>query len=365
MFKHTADMKKKLWLFAAPLMAAAMIGCKPTDGKKSVKENLVNPLVERLEAIPDTCFIFGHHDDPMYGIGWSFEEGRSDVKSVCGKYPGMMSFDLGGLELGNDKNLDGVPFDKMREEIIKQDQRGGFITLSWHLRNPKTEGDSWDVSDSTVVATILNDAQMKRKMESWLDNVANFLKSLKDKDGKDVNVIFRPWHEHTGSWFWWGQKLCTDDEYKALWKLTVDRLKEDGVKNVIYAYSPGTEPETVEQYLKRFPEGNIIKVVGVDCYQYGEGYAEKVDKGLSIVDSVAQQRHLIPALTETGFEGLNDATWWTQTLLPALSKHKLAYVVVWRNAWNKEGHFYAPYPGQISADDFKRFADNPRTIFAD
>ena len=42
----------------------------------------------------------------------------------------MMSFDLGGIELGNDRNLDSVSFDRMREEIVKQDARGGFITLS-------------------------------------------------------------------------------------------------------------------------------------------------------------------------------------------------------------------------------------------
>ena len=42
--------------------------------------------------------MFGHHDDPVYGIGWDGDENRSDVKSVCGDYPAMMSFDLGRME---------------------------------------------------------------------------------------------------------------------------------------------------------------------------------------------------------------------------------------------------------------------------
>lgn len=53
-----------------------------------------------------------------------------------------------------------------------------------------------------------------------------------------VPVLFRPWHEHTGSWFWWGEKLCTPEEYKALWHMTVDILRSDGVDNALYAYSP-------------------------------------------------------------------------------------------------------------------------------
>ena len=51
--------------------------------------------------------MLGHHDDTVYGIGWEGEEGRSDVKSVCGDYPAVISFDLGELELGNAANLDG------------------------------------------------------------------------------------------------------------------------------------------------------------------------------------------------------------------------------------------------------------------
>ena len=122
----------------------------------------------------------------------------------------------------------------MREEIVKQDARGGFITLSWHLRNPKTDGNSWDVSDTTVVNSILNDSALHEKFVGWLDKVAEFLNSVQREDGSKVEVIFRPWHEHTGSWFWWGQKLCTADEYKALWRLTADRLKEQGMATEMY-----------------------------------------------------------------------------------------------------------------------------------
>jgi len=61
----------------------------------------------------------------------------------------------------------------------------------------------------------------------------------------------------------------------------------------------------------------------------------------------------VPALTETGYEKLPDATWWTQQLLPELKKYPVAYVMVWRNG--RPDHYYALYPGQASAADFRQF----------
>lgn len=87
-------------------------------------------LINRLAQIQKQGIMIGHQDDPMYGCSWSWEEGRSDVKEVCGDYPAVMGFDLGDMELGKDKNLDGVPFDRMRKEIVKQHERGGIVTLS-------------------------------------------------------------------------------------------------------------------------------------------------------------------------------------------------------------------------------------------
>ena len=69
-------------------------------------------------------------------------------------------------------------------------------------------------------------------------------------------------------------------------------------------------------------------------------------------------------MTETGYEGLKDAQWWTQTLQPALADYPIAYVLVWRNARERITHFYTPYPGQESAEDFKSFYNDSITLFA-
>lgn len=162
-------------------------------------DNLRCTLYENLRAIPSKGILFGHHDDTVYGIGWEFEEGASDVQKVCGDYPGVISFDLGEIELGGEKSLDKVPFEKIRKEIIHQYERGGLSSLSWHVRNPKTGGDAWDVTDSTVVRSILPGGEHHTKFQAWLGRVNDFICSLKGSQGEPIPVLFRPWHEHTGS----------------------------------------------------------------------------------------------------------------------------------------------------------------------
>ena len=294
--------------------AAAMAG--QDAGAGAVNENVrtrtheAEAMLAALKALPEQgVFMFGHHDDPMYGIGWVGDADRSDVKSVCGDWPAVMSFDLGHLELGHDKNLDGVPFDRIRKESVAQYERGGMVSFSWHADNPLTGKDAWDVSDSTVVRSVLPGGKNHEKFIGWIDRVADFLNSIKTDDGVKMPVMFRPWHEHTGSWFWWGQALCTDSEYDALWQMTLDR-------------------------------------------------------SLRIMTAVSKAHGKPMAVTETGDESVPDAEWWTKTLMPVIGKYPISYVLVWRNAHDKPKHFYAPYPGHASAPDFVKFYNDRRTLFA-
>ena len=90
-----------------------------------------NPqLKERLEKLQQKGIMFGHQDSPVYGTTWKWDEGKSDVLLVAGDYPAVMGFDLGKIELDSKENLDGVPFDRMRKEILAQYERGGIVTLS-------------------------------------------------------------------------------------------------------------------------------------------------------------------------------------------------------------------------------------------
>lgn len=355
---------------AGVLLVTAFVSCnsagikqKEDNGFKRTAET--ENLLTSLKSIPEKGFMFGHHDDPLYGIGWEGDEGRSDVKSVCGDYPAVMSFDLGHIERGGDKNLDQIAFGKIRKEIIAQYNRGGMSTISWHLDNPVTGGSSWDVTDTTVVASVLRGGTNHDKFLSWVDRIAHFMHSLKTEEGVKIPIVFRPWHEHTGSWFWWGQQLCSAGEYKALWRLTYDRLCAQKADNVLYAYSPGSEPNTPEEYLERYPGDDMIDLIGFDCYQFDEAvYTKEMNKALRVLSEVARDHNKAMAVTETGYETLPDPVWWTEVLLPVLSNYPVSYVVVWRNARERENHYYAPYPGQASEADFVEFYENPKTLFA-
>src|SRR5947208_1582404 len=67
-------------------------------------------LYRNLLALRGRAILFGHQDDPCYGVGWKYESGRSDIRDVTGEYPALFGFDLGRIELGHTVNLDSVPF---------------------------------------------------------------------------------------------------------------------------------------------------------------------------------------------------------------------------------------------------------------
>ena len=192
-------MKKSIICILCSVFCILTACNKPQSGREQ--------LLNRLTSLQQQGTMFGHQDDPFYGIGWAYEEGRSDVLETCGDYPAVMGFDLGGIEVGDAKNLDSVPFDLIRTEIIRHHQRGGIITISWHPRNPLTtfdhphtwpEGSAWEATDGTVAAILEGGAQHEIFM-TWLKRVHAFFSSLQAENGEAVPFIFRPWHESTKS----------------------------------------------------------------------------------------------------------------------------------------------------------------------
>ena len=237
-------MKKLLTITVASIAVIACTAQKQPESEKTQAQQ----LFERLDTLRQKGIMFGHQDDPFYGLTWAYDKDSSDVKNVCGDWPAVMGFELGGIEMGDQKNLDSVPFTRMTEEIVTHFNRGGIITISWHPRNPITtiegggnagqkfpEGSAWDISDTTVVKNVLPGGTKYDLFQTWMQRVSDFLATLKTEDGEKIPVIFRPWHENTGSWFWWGENLCSADDYKALWNMLQDKLTADGFDNLLWA----------------------------------------------------------------------------------------------------------------------------------
>ena len=344
-------------------VGAMMIVACTTQKQAEPEKTQAQQLMERLDTLRQKGYMFGHQDDPFYGLTWEYQKDSSDVKNVCGDYPAVMGFELGGIEMGDVKSLDSVPFTKITEEIINHYNRGGIVTISWHPRNPLTGGTAWDVSDSTVVKSIIEGGSKYDLFQTWMQRMSDFLATLKTADGKKIPIIFRPWHENTGSWFWWGEKLCTAEDYKALWNQLQDKLDADGFDNLLWAYSPGMASDlTNEKYLERYPGDERIGLVGIDGYQWGtkEDFVSQLDQNLAMLCQFAKDHGKIAALTECGLKNLTDPTWWTSTLTPVLDKYPISYFLVWRN-YKEE--WFGPSPAKPDAEYFRQLYDKENTLF--
>ena len=349
-------------LLAAFLTAQSLI---PIDKKAS--SETVN-LYNNLKKISEKGFLFGHQDDLAYGVNWKYEPGRSDIKDVTGEYPAIYGWELGHLEVDSAQNLDNVPFDKMKVFIREGYERGGVITISWHFNNPLTGKSAWDPAPGTV-SSILPGGSRHDLYKSWLDKLALFLLDLKGKKGEFIPVIFRPFHELNGNWFWWGKAHCKPDELKQIYQFTVAYLRDSkNIHHLLYAFNTDRFASR-DEYLERYPGDDWVDVIGFDIYQRGkdnEGFITEVDKSLTILEELGREKNKIIALTEFGYGELPDSMWWTGTLLKAIGDHKLAYILGWRNAGRSPSgkyEYYVPYKGHASSEDFVKFYNAGNTYF--
>ena len=345
---------------------------KQAEAAEACADSCATParaLINRLHAaVADSLILFGHHDDTAYGHEWKYEAGRSDVLETAGTYPALMNWDLGQIELCDSVQLDGVPFDFIRREVAAQNARGGINSFSWHLRNPKSGGDAWDVSMEPVHEIVVPGTAMNDTLRAWIGRAADFIGSLRDEQGNRIPVLFRPWHEHHGNWFWWGRKFSTQDEHKALWKLTRDVFDEHGIDNVVWVYSYDLADDSGETEA-RYPGHDMVDVVGTDIYHFGgepatDHFRATVHRQLKALQDLTAGTDKIMAFTETGLESVTIPTWYTEVLLPLIKEYPVAYVCVWRNAWDKPEHYYAPYKGHPAVDDFRKFTQDPRVLMA-
>ena len=318
-------------------------------------------LLWRLKDLRARGIMFGHQDDPFYGLGWQWNRGRSDVLAVCGDYPAVMGFELGGIELGDAKSLDSVPFDRMREELLAHVRRGGIATISWHPRNPLTGGTAWDNKDANTVRSILPGGSQHQKFQRWMQRLSCFLRSLRDEHGQPVPIIFRPWHENSGGWFWWGKGLCTAQEYKALWNCLQDKLLADGLTNIVWSWSPnyGMKDDDMDSY----PGDDRVDIIGLDAYQQSadeQAFISTLNRDLAKLCEYARKADRLVALTECGYQNIPDSTWWTRVLKPQLEKYPLSYFLVWRNF--NSNHYFAPAPSTKDAPDFRKMVGDKRIL---
>ena len=321
-------------------------------------------LFGSMQRLLGAGVLFGHHDDTAYGVNWKLKD-SSDVKNVAGSLPAVYGWDLSGIELDSLWDINQIPFTTQSKLIREAYERGGINTFCWHMNNPATLKTSWDTTTVTL-KQLLPGGSHHEVYLTWLDRAAKYLSSLKGRDGEPIPLLFRPFHELTGNWFWWGIDNGDPDEFIALWRFTINYLRvTKKLHNLLVVYS-AADYYSEDELLQRYPGDEYVDFMGFDRYQLDTTvlYRNNMKRQIELLQQVADEHHKLTCIAETGYQGIPNSTWWTKELLPLLSTYsKISYLLIWRN--NGPEHYYVPYPGQTSAADFTAFYKSNSVMFQD
>ena len=358
-----------------------------TDDQASQETKELYAYLKDLNKKKD--ILFGQQHALDEGVTLTSEGSRagstdSDVKNAVGDYPAVFGWDTLSLDGYEKPGVSGDPkqsIANLTHSMKTAHQLGGIITMSTHPHNFVTGGDFNDTSGN-VVQEILPGGSKNNQFNQWLDRIAELAHNLKTDEGKTIPVIFRPFHEQTGSWFWWGESTTNPEQYKALYRYTVEYLRDQkGVHNFLYAYSPGAGND---RYFKTYPGDAYVDVLGIDSYddknQPGsDSYIQALKKDTTMLVKEAEARNKIAALTEFGYsaQGLkntgNTLDWYTR-IFNALQKDpaasKIAYMMTWAN-FGMGNNLNTPYRdvnGNLGGDhellaDFQKFYQDPHSVF--
>lgn len=333
------------------------------------------------------AIMFGHQHETTQGLTIKKTDGtESDTFNAVGDFAAVYGWD--SLSIVDPRSEgDVVP------QIKKAYARGGIITISAHLNNPKTAhekgpwptGTAWD--KRSAVKDALPGGAYNHVLNQYLDQIADWAANLKDDRGQLIPVIMRLFHENTGAWFWWGNEQCTPAEYKQLYAYAVGYLRDKkGVTNFLYAYSPNNFWDVTEQnYLERYPGDEWVDVMGFDDYGFLDdkidAWFKNVTANTALVVRMAEARGKVPVISEIGIQAPDIAAGkidnhWYRKLLAALKADKdaqrIAFLLTWRNSPDGDGnghpHYWVPYnsPENIkngTLEDFRAFYKDDLTAF--
>jgi len=191
-----------------------------------------------------------------------------DIKTIVaetGKYPAVLGVDL--IDYSPSRVKRGTNGGMLLTSAIDYWDAGGIITCCWHWNAPdnlvdKDEPDKqWYAGFRTQATTfdfkngIFNpESKEYKQMVSDIDAIAKPLKVLKRSD---IPVLWRPIHEASGGWFWWG--AAGKEAYIELYKLIYDRLVNvHKLDNLIWVWN-GQDPAW-------YPGDEYVDVISYDYY---------------------------------------------------------------------------------------------------
>jgi mannan endo-1,4-beta-mannosidase len=240
--------------------------------EKPVKPVTSNPspeavsLLQYIQSISGQNTLTGQHCVPLLG-----SLRLPAVHKVTNLYPAVFGQDFGFSEPGT---WDGINYrQQIVDEAIRRHEEGFIITLMWHAVRPtedepvefsesiqgKLTDDEWQ--DLITAGTMINE-----RWKSQVDVIAFFLKQLRNAG---VPVLWRPYHEMNGAWFWWGKKEG-EDGYKKLYRMLYDRLVNfHSLNNLIWVFNGNEVKPGVDSYETYYPGDDVVDILATDVYSEG------------------------------------------------------------------------------------------------
>ncbi|MBD3289030.1 glycosyl hydrolase family 26 [candidate division KSB1 bacterium] len=226
-------------------------------------------LLDFLYQIRGEYVLTGHHN-------WSFLPTKYNeaVKKMTGHYPVVWGNDFSFTFRGRDPEM---VRQRMIDTAIEMHEKGHIITLMWHCCYP-TDGDTCDnksiwVWEDKVPQTewdslTTEGTELNNAWRAQMDLAAGYLKQLQDAN---VPVLWRPYHEMNGVWFWWCQQPGQEGFVK-LWKMMYEYLTDHHqLNNLIWVWNanaprdiPGDEAYA---YVDYFPGIEYVDVLAADVYR--------------------------------------------------------------------------------------------------
>lgn len=200
----------------------------------------------------------------------------------AGKWPAMIGLDY----IDHTRDWTHVDKNRLTETATKWWSEKGLVSIMWHWKDPSRLTGETNVGKTNFDVSKINDPQSEeyKAMVSDIDIIAGYLKKLQ---AANVPVLWRPLHEASGAWFWWGAKGSSN--FKKLWILMFDRLvKYHGLNNLIWIWTSEVSNDAIDWY----PGEEYVDIIGVDIYpglnnhssqSYAFGKLKSLSKGKKIL----------------------------------------------------------------------------------
>lgn len=176
--------------------------------------------------------------------------------SQTGKYPALIGLDF----MNHNRNYSWFDKSVLVTEARNWYSRNGLVAICWHWRDPSRATEAFYTADTQFDITKIYETTSAeyQAMLSDIDIIAGFLKQL---NNENIPVLFRPLHEASGGWFWWGAKGA--EPCKALWRLMFDRLVNyHGLRNLIWVWTTDAATDNLTWY----PGDEYVDILGADIY---------------------------------------------------------------------------------------------------